>query len=52
MDEPISDSPLFTLSSVLVEFLKVVDLETASPSAQGKGSEKKIPSIDLVTPSR
>ena len=52
LNEPVSDSPLFTLASVSAELLEAAPLETASPSAQGKGSEKRIPSIDLETPPR
>ena len=40
VDEPVSDSPLFTLANVSNELLEAAALETASPSAQGKGSEK------------
>ena len=40
LDEPVSNSPMFTLASVSTELLEAVVLEIASPSAQGKGSEK------------
>ena len=50
MNEPVSNSPLFTLASVSTELLKATTLEIASPSAQGKDFEKRIPSIDLETP--
>ena len=52
VNETVSDSPLFTLASVSVELLKATALETTSSFAQGKGSEKRIPSIDLETPPR
>ena len=35
-----------------MKLLEATALETASPSTQGKGSEKRIPSIDLETPPR
>ena len=34
----------------MAKLLKATALETTSPSAQGKGSEKRSPSIDLETP--
>ena len=50
VNETVSNSPLFTLASVFAEFLEAATLETASPSAQGKDSKKRIPSIDIDTP--
>ena len=52
VDEPVSDSPLFTLASVSTELLKASSLEPASPSAQGTGHEEQDPSIDLESPSK
>ena len=36
VNEPVYDSPFFTLANVSIDLLEVATLETASPSAQGK----------------
>ena len=51
LDKPVTDSPLFTLDSVSTELLKYVAHETVPTPAQGMNPERKIPSIDLETPS-
>ena len=51
VDEPFSDSPLFTLAIISAELLKASALDPTSPSAQGMISKEQVPSIDLEKPS-
>ena len=51
VDEPISNSSMFTPASILVELLKASALDPTSPFAQGMILEEQVPSIDLEKPS-
>ena len=51
-DNLLTDSPLFTLASVLAESLKDVAHETVPTLAQGMSPEIQIPYVGLETPSR
>ena len=52
MENPVTDSPLFTLASVSSELLKYVDRENIPTPTWGMTPERQIPSVDLETPSR
>ena len=51
-DNPITNSPFFTLASLSAKLLKDVARETVPTPEQGMSPEIKIPSIDIQTPSR
>ena len=52
VDNPVTDSPLFTLASISAELLKDDARETVPTLSQGMSHERQIPYVDFETPSR
>ena len=52
VDEPIFDSPMFTLANISAEFLKACALEPTSPSTQGMIPEEEVLAIKLEISSK